>query len=217
MKFRILSESVVFTGLTTKSDSSELGIEEWMVSRWYLSALVTRGRYIHVCQIVMSGVQSRARFMAFFFVHIGLFSNFDLVLQGIERSPELVDEAYLQVLKAMQGKSTTCVRGWELLLLLACASRYVLWKVCKYKTYITMCSFDRFVLDFQSFYINIMWIIHHEFVPPIWWSSQSWGFNQSPLQSPVVYIATAMWNMLAFTYISDVQLDNVHKYDIDLG
>ena len=50
-------------------------------------------------------------------------SSFIGFLQGLERSPELIDEAYLQIIKQMQGKTTTCVRGWELLLLLACASR----------------------------------------------------------------------------------------------
>jgi len=45
-------------------------------------------------------------------------------LQGIERSMDLVDELYLQLLRHLRGSNkTTSVRGWELLLLAACATR----------------------------------------------------------------------------------------------
>ena len=45
-------------------------------------------------------------------------------LQGIERSAEMVDELYLQLLRHLRGSNkNTSVRGWELLLLAACACR----------------------------------------------------------------------------------------------
>lgn len=50
-----------------------------------------------------------------------------VVAQGIERSPELIDEMYLQLLRHLRGSNrSTSVRGWELLLLAACASRCLL-------------------------------------------------------------------------------------------
>jgi hypothetical protein len=48
-------------------------------------------------------------------------------VQGIERSLDLVDELYLQLLRHLRGSNrSTSVRGWELLLLAACASRWLL-------------------------------------------------------------------------------------------